>query len=70
MWLQTTDPPFQILHDEEIQGYADLIDGQYILQVKETSELPIITNSTSSYSKKSIKPVRTTMGIDGSKWFE
>ncbi len=26
MWLQTTDQPFQILHDGEILGYADPID--------------------------------------------
>ncbi len=30
MWFQTTDQPFQILHNGEILGYADPIDGQYV----------------------------------------
>ena len=56
MWLQTTDQPFQILHDGEILGYADPIDGQYVFQLKKTSESPIIANSTSTPEKKSTKP--------------
>ena len=34
MWLCTTDQPSQILHDEAILGYADLIDGQYIFRLE------------------------------------
>ncbi len=34
MWLRTTDQPSQIVHDGEILGYADPIDGQYIFRVK------------------------------------
>ncbi len=56
IWLQTTDQPSQILHDVEILGYTDPIDGQYVLRVKKTSELPIIANSSNPYSKKSTKP--------------
>ncbi len=56
MWLQTTDKPSQNLHDGEILGYVDAIDGQYVLWVKETSELPIIANSTSPKTKKGTKP--------------
>ncbi len=56
IWLQTTDQPSQILHNGEILGYADPIDGQYILRLKKSSELPIIANSTSPQPKKSTKP--------------
>ncbi len=54
--MQTTDQPSQILHDGEMLGYADPIDGQYVFRVKKTSELPIIANSTSPESKKDTKP--------------
>ncbi len=56
MCLRTTDQPFQILHDGEILGYADPIDGQYVFQLKKTSESPIIVKSTSPLEKKSTKP--------------
>ncbi len=56
IWLRTTDQASQILHDEEILGYADPIDRQYVPRVKKTSELFIIANSTSSPPKESNKP--------------
>ncbi len=49
------------MHDAEIPGYTDPIDGQYVFQVKKTSELPIIANSTSSQPKKSTKPHYITL---------
>ena len=44
MWLQTTDQPSEILHDETILGYADSIDGQYVFWLKDDLEPPVIAN--------------------------
>ncbi len=55
MWLQITDQPSQFLHDGEILEYGNPIDGQYVLRIKKTTELPIIANLTSPQSKKSTK---------------
>ncbi len=63
MRLRTIDQPSHILHDGEILGYADPIDGQYVLRVTVTLELPIIANSTSTQSKKSTKPMTFNFGI-------
>lgn len=56
MWLQTTNQQSQILHDRVILGYADLIDGQYVFQLRKTLELSAIANSVNAQPKKEAKP--------------
>ena len=56
MWLRTTDQLSQILHNGDILGYADPIDGQYIFRLKEAFELPAFANSKDVEPKKEAKP--------------
>ena len=56
MWLRTTDQPSQILHNGDILGYADLIDGQYVFRLRETSESPAIVNLADAQPKKKANP--------------
>ena len=36
MWLQTSDRPSQILYDGTVLGYADPIDGQYVIRLQDS----------------------------------
>lgn len=55
MWLRTTDLPFQILHNGDILGYTDFIDGQYVFRLRKTSEPPAIANLADTQQKKKVK---------------
>lgn len=56
MWLRTTDQSSQILHNGDILGYADPIDGQFVFQLKYTLESTVFANSADKEPKKEAKP--------------
>ena len=59
MWLQASDRPSEVWHDESVLGYMDPVEGQYVfrLQGDSVSSSPTITNSAQMDTQaKQMKP--------------